>query len=257
MKKSAVFGMLFTLIAGMAGGVALGIQIERGQAQPPETVSALSSPEPVSAVSVVSADTEQAVMLEVPYIGQQGLLPTGCEIVSACMVLRYYGCDITVHTLADRYLEIGSLTDSGDARIGPHPAECFIGSPYEASGYGCYAPVIERMMNRVLPEGLTAEDTTGTSLDRLTREIDRGNPVLVWATMNMKASSAGSSWRLDNGESFTWPSGEHCLVLVGYDSKTYYFNDPYQNNGLMPYPRELVERRFAELGCQSVTVRQT
>lgn len=46
MKKSAVFGMLFTLIAGMAGGVALGIQIERGQAQPPETVSALSSPEP-------------------------------------------------------------------------------------------------------------------------------------------------------------------------------------------------------------------
>jgi len=46
-------------------------------------------------------------------------------------------------------------------------------------------------------------------------------------------------------------------VLVGYDSKTYYFNDPYQNNGLMPYPRELVERRFAELGCQSVTVRQT
>lgn len=109
MKKSAVFGMLFTLIAGMAGGVALGIQIERGQAQPPETVSALSSPEPVSAVSVVSADTEQAVMLEVPYIGQQGLLPTGCEIVSACMVLRYYGCDITVHTLADRYLESAAL----------------------------------------------------------------------------------------------------------------------------------------------------
>lgn len=60
-------------------------------------------------------------MLEVPYIGQQGLLPTGCEIVSACMVLRYYGCDITVHTLADRYLEIGSLTGSGDARIGRIP----------------------------------------------------------------------------------------------------------------------------------------
>lgn len=248
MKKGGVFAMLLAFITGMAGGLALGVQIERGQAARPDA----SAP---AAVSQASGGTGR-VMLEVPYIGQQGLLPTGCEIVSACMVLRYYGCDTTVHTLVDSYLDVGFLTGSGDARTGPHPAECFIGSPYEAGGFGCYAQVIERMMNRVLPEGLTAEDATGTPLDQLTGEIDRGRPVLVWATMNMKASSPGPSWRLNSGELFTWISGEHCLVLVGYDRDNYYFNDPYQNNGLVAYPRELAERRFSELGFQSVTVRE-
>lgn len=45
-------------------------------------------------------------------------------------------------------------------------------------------------------------------------------------------------------------------MLVGYDSSNYYFNDPYQNNGLVAYPRKLAERRFSELGFHSVTVRE-
>lgn len=40
-------------------------------------------------------------------------------------------------------------------------------------------------------------------------------------------------------------SNEHCMLLVGYDEKKYYFNDPYDNNGVIGYERELVEKRHA------------
>ena len=149
-----------------------------------------------------------------------------------------------------------SSPEAGTRAPARTPPSALSAAPMRRAGFGCYAPVIERMMNRVLPEGLTAEDATGTPLDQLTGEIDRGRPVLVWATMNMKASSPGPTWRLNSGELFTWISGEHCLVLVGYDRDNYYFNDPYQNNGLVAYPRKLAERRFSELGFQSVTVRE-
>lgn len=35
------------------------------------------------------------------------------------------------------------------------------------------------------------------------------------------------------------------MLLVGYDEKEYYFNDPYDNNGVIGYERELVEKRHA------------
>lgn len=35
------------------------------------------------------------------------------------------------------------------------------------------------------------------------------------------------------------------MLLVGYDEKKYYFNDPYDNNGVIGYERELVEKRHA------------
>ena len=40
-------------------------------------------------------------------------------------------------------------------------------------------------------------------------------------------------------------SNEHCMLLVGYDEKNYYFKDPYDNNGVIGYPKEIVERRHA------------
>ncbi len=93
--------------------------------------------------------------------------------------------------------------------------------------------------------------------------IDRGIPVLIWATMNMKQTSPGFSWIINytdenssckNGDVFIWPRGKHCLVLVGYDDENYYFNDPYENHGLIAYKKTLVNQRFLELGKQSVVI---
>ena len=60
--------------------------------------------------------------------------------------------------------------------------------------------------------------------------------------------------KLKIGDTYTWISGEHCLVLVGYDKDKYYFNDPYKNHGLIGYQKSLVEKRFEELGKQSLVI---
>ena len=71
-------------------------------------------------------------------------------------------------------------------------------------------------------------------------------PVVFWACINMRKEIPGPEWKLlDTGERFCWTSNEHCMLLVGYDEEKYYFNDPYDNNGVVGYPRTLVEKRHA------------
>ena len=87
------------------------------------------------------------------------------------------------------------------------------------------------------------------------RYLDRGMPVICWACINMREPIVGPQWKLlDTGELFTWISNEHCMLLVGYDEEGYYFNDPYDNNGLIRYPKETVEERHRAQHMQAVGV---
>jgi len=42
---------------------------------------------------------------------------------------------------------------------------------------------------------------------------------------------------------------------VGYDDHAYYFNDPYENNGVIGYPRNVVEDRHKAQYAQAVGIR--
>ena len=44
-------------------------------------------------------------ILTVPYIDQSVRYPTGCESVSAVMMLRYLGYDISVDTFINEFLD--------------------------------------------------------------------------------------------------------------------------------------------------------
>ncbi|MEE8705299.1 MAG: C39 family peptidase [Oscillospiraceae bacterium] len=210
--------------------------------------------------------------INVPYFSQEGDFPTGCELVSAYMVLQYYGVPISEDEWVSRIpcTDLSSI-DSWPELAGPSPDECFVGNPYLLDGFGCFPPVIVDAMNQVLPEGHRAMVTTGTPLQELAETyVSVGKPVLVWATINMVPSYPSQTWMITNpgiqsvdyydywdsvtGEIFTWPANEHCLVLVGYDSDYYYFNDPYDGNGVKAYDRALVESRFQGLGCRSAVV---
>ena len=196
-------------------------------------------------------------MLEVPYISQKGLLPTGCEIVSSLMLLRYYGYSVTADDFIDRYLDIGDFwMENGQLRA-KHPSQVFIGNPRTEGGYGCFAPVIVNSLNRILSGGLRAEETGANSLAELAKTyISRGTPALVWASIGMIDITDGTAWTVwPSGEKFVWPANEHCLVLVGYDDKYYYFNDPYNGRGVVGYRKSLAESRYRTLGYQSVVIR--
>lgn len=232
--------------------------METGPARQPAAVSNPSSPAAQPAPPQPLAHPPAAFALEVPYLSQEGLLPTGCELISAKMLLQYWGRDVPIERLVEA-LPTGSLRQGADGALyGPSPDDVFVGDPTSPHGFGCFPPVIERLLQPFLGSGYTVYDTTGTPLPALcSTYLVRGEPVLVWATINMAEMEPGAQWVLEgSGEIFTWPSHEHCLVLTGYTEDAYLLNDPYENNGKIAVPKALLEQRYAELSCRSVAVVQ-
>ena len=199
---------------------------------------------------------DEKVCIQAPYIDQSGAYPTGCESVSAVMLLQFLGVDITVDEFIEKYLEKQDFEKRDGEMFGPDPRKYFCGSPYDEDSFGCYASVIAGAMKRVLGGAYTVKDESGTDTAELIRRyIDKGMPVVYWACINMREPVIGPQWKLmDTGQIFTWVSNEHCMLLVGYDGEGYYFNDPYNNNGLIHYPKEVVEERHRAQHMQAVGV---
>lgn len=195
-------------------------------------------------------------LISVPYKSQAGEYPTGCEVVSTSMLLKYYGYDISVDEFIDDYLESSFLEKVNGKLYGPNPNEAFVGDPRSVYSYGCYAPVIVNSLNKILRKEHWVKNTTGSEFSELIENyIDKEIPVLVWTSLNLLPTESGAEWYLrESGEKFQWISNEHCMVLVGYDKDKYYFNDPYEGNGVVGYDKNLVEKRFKELGDQSVVI---
>ena len=196
--------------------------------------------------------------IEVPYIDQSVKYPTGCESVSAVMLLRYLGYDISVENFIDRYLECRPMENCHGELYGPDPYQYFCGSPYDPESFGCYPPVLIRALGKAAGDRFEFIDETGTSMDELLRNyIDRDMPVIFWACINMRQEITGPVWKLTGtGEEFTWISNEHCMLLTGYDEEGYWFNDPYDNNGVIKYPSELVLKRHKAQREMAIGIRK-
>lgn len=199
----------------------------------------------------------------VPLVNQYKL-PTGCETCSAAMLLQFYGYNVSETTLADNYLIKKDLSYSGNYAYGADPNSAFIGNPYSSNGFGVYAPAMAKSMNKYLAtKSHSAVAVEGKSLEYLCgKYIAQGKPVMVWATINMVPSYKSMSWTVNytdenskykKGDTYTWIANEHCLVLTGYDSNNYYFNDPW-TNAYVSYSKSTVNTRYAELGKQAVVL---
>ncbi len=195
-------------------------------------------------------------LISVPYISQQGRYPTGCESVSAVMLLQYLGYPITVEEFIHNALPQEGFIQRDGLLYGPDPRVAFCGSPYEEDAFGCYAPVICTALNSIMDSRHRAVDETGASMEYLLHTyIDHGMPVIFWACINMRPPLEGPSWRLHNTDTdFTWISNEHCMLLVGYDRDGYYFNDPYGDNGIVCYEKALTEARHCAQHCMAVGI---
>lgn len=205
------------------------------------------------------------VLIDVPYINQSEDWPTGCESVTAVMLLRFLGIDISVDAFIETCLKSEPMEYRGNLMYGPDPRKAFAGTPYDSDSFGCYAPVIQEALEKALrmdQEGAGSRarwevrDLTGVPTEELLSEyIDHGMPVIFWATIDLHESMRGPTWIIpDTGGKFIWTSYEHCMLLVGYDDDKYYFNDPWNNHGVIGYDRELVEMRHQELFYMAVGV---
>lgn len=186
-------------------------------------------------------------IIQAPFISQLGKYPTGCESVTTVMALNHIGIDISVDKFIDSY-----LTKTG---VPFDPNISFGGNPRYTSGYGCYAPVIKKALDKALSgQKYTAKQLYGVSLKNLcSNYIDKGIPVILWATMYMNTPYISSTWTY-NGKTINWIAPEHCLLLVGYDSSHYIFNDPLTYQPQTYYSKSSVEAAYKGLNYQTIVL---
>lgn len=189
--------------------------------------------------------------LNVSCIMQNPELPTGCEVTSLAIVLNYIGIAADKCDLADNYIEKGEIGKT-------LPYDKFIGNPRDPKSFGCYSPVIVKCAEKylsVVGESYSVTDLSGSTLENLFDEIDNGNPVIIWATINMdKPFYYSKIWHVDETD-FRWMSREHCMVLTGYDlcQGIVYVADPMKGN--VTYPIDVFIDRYEQMYSQAVVIK--
>lgn len=194
--------------------------------------------------------------INVPFINQRVKFPNGCESVSAVMAMQYFGIDITPEVFISKYLDMGKAPYVRGGRwYGCDPREQFPGDPRNSSGWGCYPEVIKKAIDNMNPQGVETHVLKDVPLATLCSEfIDNGIPVVFWGTIDMSAPYAHVTWTIEGTDStHTWISPFHCLLLVGYDSYNYYFNDPWQGKNI-PYPKDKVELAYSGIGREALVI---
>ena len=202
--------------------------------------------------------TNPTKLVNVTPISQGAIgLPTGCESVSTSMVLNFYGYPTTSADFVNNYLDKGPK--------GYDPEYYFIGSPDDPDSFGCYAPAIAKAMNKILDKQLKAEVIKGKTIEYLCNNyIDKGIPVLIWTTINMRDTYLADQWVITTsddssriGNEFTWRNNEHCLVLIGYNDKDYFVNDPWKTPDKVQgaYEKTLLQDKYEQMGTQAVVIK--
>lgn len=257
-------GSMAAVSTGCGKTVALTEPIEPGSV-PPVTVTSVTTAAETTTTTVtvnplwaeqVSEKGKNGHIIEnVPHYTQFNQYLTACESLAAVSVLRYYGIDMTPERFVDGFLPIADYPDTGeDGELhGESPWDYFIGDPMQANGFGCYSGALVRGINK-LRDGLAVK-LRYQSLDKLcTDYIDKGQPVIIWATMYMARPQDSIKWYLPNGRLFKFKAPEHALVLVGYDDKYYYFSDSLQYESVVAYGKEMTDNAYRGMLLQAVVI---
>jgi len=219
-------------------------------------------------IAMSSVKSTKKIIEGIIYIDQTEEFPTGCESVTTVMCLNYHNITIQPREFIDNYLDMGDIYYKDNKKYGPDPTKKFVGSPYDSNSYGCYEPVIEKALNKIiedrdLKKNFEVIDLTEVPLENIISEyIDKDLPVIFWATIDFKhyyINYEEDTWFIpETKKEFTWRSNEHCLLLIGYDTeeKKYIFYDPWNNNGQIEIDMDLVKMRHAEQYSMAVVIKK-
>lgn len=173
-------------------------------------------------------------------------LPTGCESVALTITLKAYGFNLAKTEIADYYLPY-----SDDFVVG------FRGNPRSNSGLGCWPAAIVTAANNYLTShnsSLRGINITGTNFKDLYDYVDKGIPVIVWASSYMRRPYQSSIYCYHNGVKTYWITKEHCVVLYGYNKLTnaVYISDPLE--GKVTRDANEFENIYNKMGKKAVLV---
>ncbi len=201
----------------------------------------------------------------VPIIAQNDLT-AACETYACTMLLQSLDFDIDEYEFADNYLITKPVYYGADGNLyGPDMNSAYAGDIY--TGFGINAPGMAKCMNNYIKttdSKLTAYPLLGVSMDELCEEyILNDIPVMVWATTYMYEPYVHATWIVDYidenteteiGDTISWQMHEHCMVLIGFDEKNYYFCDSVSGK-VSAYDKATSEKRYSQIGMQAIVVK--
>lgn len=174
-------------------------------------------------------------------------LPAGCEVTALSMALKFQGYSVDKMTIVNKYLDIGETKKA-------NPYKQFVGNPTDKeTGYGCYSPVIIKCVQKL---GANVLDYSHGTFSSILGNVEKGQPVVIWATINMKPTIFGSSiWKDSDGNIVCWRGNEHCVVLVGFDTSKdeVYVADPLTGK-IETYSLSVFYTRWVEQNKQALIV---
>lgn len=197
------------------------------------------------------------VYIPIETVLQTPELPNGCEITSLTAVLNYYGYDVSKLEMADHFLPKKAFHRIDGKLFGPNPYKAYAGDPRSSSGFFAYAPPIVEAANKYfhsIGQDRHAIDISGASQDAIMELLSKGNPLVIWVTLDLSKPDLSDSWYFyDSSEYFQAPTNLHSVVLNGYSDGEIHAMDPLI--GQVVYDVEAFFQSYKELGSHALMVK--
>lgn len=161
--------------------------------------------------------------MDIPVIAQRPELPSGCEVTSLAMALRYYGINADKTVLAKQMpYDTTKLFRNADGsiKIWGDPDVGFVGTPF-GNGFTINPGPLKKVLDKYRPGGLAL---TGKNFTEIESYVKQGKPVLVWFTINYEMPIA-RTWKTPAGKTINAARPLHNIVITGTDANYVYFND--------------------------------
>jgi uncharacterized protein YvpB len=196
----------------------------------------------------------QKIILQAPVICQKPELYNGCEVTSLAMLLQYAGIRVGKMELARRLKkEEDPLMEDARGNIlrWGDPDQGFVGDiTGKNKGYAVHAGPLQQLMEQYLPERTI--DLTGEPFDALLRQIRNGKPVIVWTTAHFTSPTNWIYWQ-HHQQRIKATMDLHVVLLVGFDDRHVYVNNPWTGERAQPINREPFIASWNAMGRQALS----
>jgi len=196
-------------------------------------------------------------LLRLPAVSQLPELGNGCEVTSLAMLLTAAHHPVDKLSLAaamPRDPTPPSFDGAGrgftDVTRWGDPEAGFVGNVHGTLGYAIHHVALARFLDSVIPG--RSRDLTGAPVATLLRRVASGTPVLMWTTATFTPTQNWVVWQSPHGP-VRAPSDEHAVLLVGYDRRHLYVNDPLTGTAARAVDRDSFLAAWTQLGRQALS----
>jgi uncharacterized protein YvpB len=202
----------------------------------------------------LASSRSRSALLDIPVIRQLPELYNGCEVTSVSMLLNAAGKPVDKVRLSGELKKDPTEfqgSSLNDIREWGDPSEGFVGDiTGQTKGYGVNSgPVFDLIKNYLSNRAI---NLTGKDFSIIEWMISEGSPVIVWTTTDFEPTDEWVTWKKGD-HTIKGTFKEHVVLLVGYDEKYVYINDPLTGAKDDKIPLHDFVESWKQMGSQALS----